>query len=968
MTKRLRSSFLNFIFKGQGKRWLTYGFLFALLMGPGFLFAFYSYQKAHEELTSFTLSRRGAVAHLVATTLKERLDRLVDIGTSLATRVQLRQFIEEGKWEEAVRILGDVPKDFPFVERVFLADLAGTLMGDEPELPGVRGKNFAHRDWYRGVSQKWRPYLSEVYQRAAKPQYNVAAVAHPIRAGDGRLIGILVMQVRLETLLGWISGVDAGSRGFVYVVDQKGRVVAHPRIIPQGEIVNFVTMPAVQGLLQGKKGVEVLLNPLEDEKELAAYEPLPLYGWGVVVAEPFSSAFVTRDNTLKRLFWMYVLLGLFNFSLAILVLSMIHALNREREAHRTFLMSVGQGVIAVDVSGRAVLWNSLAGKMLGLGDREMAGKNVDKVVLLQDDKGKVIPVSDRPLARALAKGERAETTAYYMRPDTSGFCAEITAAPVVLNGKTIGAIQVFQDVTTHKTMEEELRKAKDAAEEANRAKSRFLANMSHELRTPLNAIIGFSELLKGEDFGPLNEKQKEYVTDVWDSGKHLLSLINDILDLSKVEAGKIDLEVGRFNLKELLQQSLMMIKEMAASHSIELSLEMGEEVSDVVADERKVKQILFNLLSNAVKFTPNGGKMGIQAKRFEKNGVVISVWDTGIGIEEKDRDRVFAEFEQIQPPVHKEFKGTGLGIALTKRFVELHGGRIWFESQGRGTGTRFSFTLPLQRVSEKEEPPPAVGVKDGFATVLVVENDRKMAKLLAAYLVENGYAIEVAYNGEEALQKARALRPALITLDILMPGKDGWDVLAELKMDPATRGIPVVIISVVEEMKKGLTMGAVDYVVKPVSREVLQNIMEKHALSDKEAARAVKVLAIDDEPEAIEMMAYFLKPMGCALIKAYDGKTGLDRAVDEHPDLILLDLLMPGMNGFDVLEELRRHPSARDIPVVVVTVKQLTPEEKRNLNGYVEAIVHKIGFDKETFLREVSNVLKANKVHSVTGG
>lgn len=245
-------------------------------------------------------------------------------------------------------------------------------------------------------------------------------------------------------------------------------------------------------------------------------------------------------------------------------------------------------------------------------------------------------------------------------------------------------------------LEKELEEAKIIAETASRTKSDFLSNMSHELRTPLNAVIGFSEVLRDEAFGPLNDKQKEYIIDVLDSGKHLLSLINDILDLSKVEAGKMELELSEFDLRLLLQNCLTFIKEKAMKHSISLSCEVADDIVSITADERKMKQVIFNILSNAAKFTPDGGEIGIRARKENKNEVLISIRDTGIGIEEKDRGKIFSEFEQIDSAYSRQYAGTGLGMPLTKKLIELHGGKIWFESKGEGKGTTFFFTLPMR--------------------------------------------------------------------------------------------------------------------------------------------------------------------------------------------------------------------------------------------------------------------------------
>ena len=509
-------------------------------------------------------------------------------------------------------------------------------------------------------------------------------------------------------------------------------------------------------------------------------------------------------------------------------------------------------------------------------------------------------------------------------------------------------------------MNEELGRLYQQLDTANRHKSEFLASMSHELRTPLNAIIGFSEVLLDRLFGDLNAKQEEYLQDVLESGRHLLSLINDILDLSKVEAGHMELEVGRFALPEILENGLTMIRERAGRHGIALSLEVDPAIDVIEADERKVKQVVFNLLSNAVKFTPDGGQVGIRVGRNDA-GVWITVWDTGIGITPENQERIFEEFQQVEGVYTEKREGTGLGLALAKKFVELHGGQLWVESEA-GQGSRFTFTLPVGTVPQPETTRApaagaATGIEDNGPVVLVVEDDAAAAELLRLYLAGAGYRVEVARDGEEGFAKAWQLQPNLITLDLQLPKVDGWDVLIRLKGEPATRDIPVVIVSIVEEHGKGFALGAADYLVKPVSREEMLQALQRLGLTRPRRRERLTILTIDDDPLAVELVETILTAEGFHVLKAYGGVEGLAVARQELPALLILDLLMPDLDGFAVLEQLRADPATAAIPIIILTSQNLTLHEKERLQGAMAYLAHKGEFSRLAFVELVQGFL-----------
>jgi PAS domain S-box-containing protein len=523
-----------------------------------------------------------------------------------------------------------------------------------------------------------------------------------------------------------------------------------------------------------------------------------------------------------------------------------------------------------------------------------------------------------------------------------------------------GALQALMVSLEEKVKERtaELEMARDQALMATRHKSEFLANMSHELRTPLNAVIGFSDMLLEKMFGDLNQKQYEYVQDILSSGRHLLALINDILDLSKVESGRIELELSTFNLPMALENTLTLIRERASHNGIQVSIDIDAGVGEYTADERKVKQILLNLLSNAIKFTPEGGHISVGAT-LREGEVEIAVTDTGIGIAPDDHQRIFAEFYQIRSGMRKP-EGTGLGLALAKKFVELHGGRIWVKSQV-GQGSTFTFTLPMRVAVEK---PSMAAIEPGAAQVgrpvaLVVEDDAAASKLLSIYLTEAGFSVELAADGEVGLKRAHDLRPAIITLDILIPKLDGWDFLARLKTDQTIAAIPVVVVSILEERGKGFALGASDYLVKPVDREELIGTVQRVVPAGGPDARGITILAIDDDPLVLELMDAMLTPEGFTVLKAGDGREGLRLARLRRPDLIVLDLLMPEVDGFQVVDELKRDPATAGIQIIILTSKSLTPQDKDKLNGRIVDLKQKGEFSRAHFVAQLRSVLRA---------
>ncbi len=516
--------------------------------------------------------------------------------------------------------------------------------------------------------------------------------------------------------------------------------------------------------------------------------------------------------------------------------------------------------------------------------------------------------------------------------------------------------RLFEEVETARF---ELQQRAGALEEANtrlqeldRLKSQFLASMSHELRTPLNSIIGFSEILIDGLVGEMPPGQKECVRDIHSSGEHLLALINDVLDLSKIEAGRMTLEPTTFDVTELMLEVKKTVVPLIEKKSQVLTVEQAENLPLLTADHIRIRQVLINLLSNAYKFTPIEGQITLSCRLADPATILFSVTDTGIGIKLEDQELIFEEFRQADDMVAQEITGTGLGLSISKRLVEMHGGRIWVESEYKH-GATFSFRLPLAS-------PPAVESKASDATVLpsdakpvlIVEDDRQFSDLLAFYLRREGYTPIQCYNGVGAMKQARELNPALITLDIMLPEQDGWQVLQALKLDPQTKDIPVLVISVLENSELALSLGAVDYLVKPVRRKDLRALLRRLAPLEP-SAQEFRVLVVDDDPDIIHLVQEMLASEKYTLLAAYEGQEALTLACSERPGVILLDLMMPGMSGLEVLERLRADAETADIPVIVLTGRDVTVEERKFLDDQIQGLVRKSAFTPRALLKEL---------------
>jgi signal transduction histidine kinase/CheY-like chemotaxis protein len=470
---------------------------------------------------------------------------------------------------------------------------------------------------------------------------------------------------------------------------------------------------------------------------------------------------------------------------------------------------------------------------------------------------------------------------------------------------------------------------------ASQVKSEFLARMSHDLRTPLNAVIGFADLLLAEQSGPLNDKQQRYLGHVTNAGRHLLELINDILDISRVEAGRLEIHPEPCQVPPILEEMLALFRNQAQARRITLAVEIGSPLGELTADRIRFQQIVHNLLSNAVKFTPEGGLVTVAARQFGLE-LDLAVRDTGIGIPPEDHQRIFEAYEQAGTSEGKQ-KGTGLGLAITKRLVELHGGSIRVEG-APGQGSTFVVRLPGMAPTSAEPG----GTDASRPLILVIEDDLRAAELIRSHLTGGGYRVVLVASGHAGLGAAKRLQPHAITLDLGLPDMDGWQVLHRLKGDPATQGIPVLIVSAREQGQLGLSLGAVDWLSKPVdSPRLLAALQRCRDLGVPR--RALRILVVDDESAVLEALEALLEREGHEVLRASDGEAALRRAEAERPDIILLDLHLPGLSGFEVVGRLRQVPGLEGVPVIAFSGKFVTPEERGLLTQQAVQFVGKYG-------------------------
>ena len=940
-------------------RWRIHVLLVLLMLFPIAIFAFSVGRVLRYQAEAHAVNESAQIAHVSAALVEEHFRQSSAFLESIASRPSFSKAWTEGDQAMVERNLTEASAlrpDFAFVSAY---GLDGTMRAISPPKPALLNRNFAYRDWYKGVSQQWNPYISEVYQTAVPPHQLVVAIVVPIKDTTGKPVAILMAPCSLDTMSRQLVETKLENGWTISLVDQHGHLSARPNIDSYAAAVDLSSYGPVKLLQTGHSGSGLFTR--DGDTFAARYEPVPPYGWGVLVEQP-ASVLHRGVALVERRVW---LLAFAFLVVGLAVSAFMGSLYNQMETGNRFMHLSIDMFCTAGFDGYFKSVNPSWEKALGFTtDELMARPYLD-----------FIHPDDRPAT--VAEDRRLQNREVTFAFENRYRCKDGSYRWFLWNAVSVPEHQliyaVARDITAHKRslqqierQNQELELRNREVERATKMKSKFLASMSHELRTPLNAIVGFSELLAEETAGGLNPKQKRFVDHIKQGSAHLLQLINDILDLSKIEAGQLELRCEEFRVSDALPEVLSTIRPLAMAKNVEVEQTLPSEAS-VHADRVRFKQILYNLLSNAVKFTPKEGKISIECCQTG-NEVSLSVTDTGVGIRPQDQQLIFEEFRQAEGgSADVAQQGTGLGLAITKRLVEQQGGRVSLESQP-GKGSRFTFTLPAGTAAAVASPHPSArpvaATSFGKPMILIVDDEVSARELISSYL-DSEYRTVVAATGAEAIKKAQELRPDAITLDVLMSEGNGFETLVALRKNPETVNIPIIIVSIVDQKQVGFALGAADYLVKPIRKSLLLETIHKHvsARADDDAA----ILLVDDDPATLDLLQETLRSAGYETQSVRSGARALEVLSSKMVGAVMLDLLMPGMNGFEVIRHIRQEPNLKELPVFVMTAKALTPEECALLSGETQALFQKSGSWHRQLLVEIDRVVCKRKRAKAAG-
>ncbi|HTE90471.1 MAG TPA: response regulator, partial [Terriglobales bacterium] len=913
----IRTKLANWMSKSRPRLYLL---IVLLMLLPIPFFAYSVTRVLRQQTEKQAITESTQIARVSAVLIEQHFRQSTAFLEAFGVRNVFRQAWIEHNFDEVDRHLEQaiaLRPDFLFFS---VYDLDGTMRAIYPPQPTVVNQNFAHRDWYKGVASHWKPYVSEIYETAATPHQLVVAIAVPIRDNEGKRIGILMAPYSLNTISRWLGETKLEGAWKISLVDQKGHLSSSPTEASTSALIDLSEHEPVKLVRAGRTGNGIFAR--NNQLVFTHYEPVAEYGWGLLLEQP-AATLQQGVWAVGRRVW---LLGALFLIVGLGVSLFMGSLYARLETGNRFIdLSIDMFRIA-GFDGFFKSLNPVWEKVLGFTIEELKAKPYVNFIHPED------------LQATASEAQRLQIGEVTFAFENRYLCKDGSYKWLLWNAVSVPdqklIYAVAHNITESKRavqhieqQNRELELRNQEVERATQMKSKFLASMSHELRTPLNAIVGFSGLLAEKTAGPLNEKQQRFINHIKQGADHLLQLINDILDLSKIESGLLEIRCENFRVVSAMPEVLSIVRPLAMTKKIDIEQSLPDLW--IHADRIRFKQILYNLLSNALKFTPEGGKVRVDCAA-QNAFICFTVSDTGVGIRLEDQQVIFQEFRQVGETTRGVKEGTGLGLAITKRLAEQQGGTISVESE-LGKGTKFSFTLPEGKdISKAAGDNTQAGTQDaesvsGKPLILVVDDELSARELLASYLEPAGYRITMAAAGGDAIDKARELHPDAITLDIQMPGRSAFETIFELKNTPATADIPVIVVSVVDQKRMGLALGAVEYLVKPVNKNIFLEAIHKHVHPGTGVAK--NILIVDDDLKTLDLVSDILRAAGYIPNPVASGKAALQRLSELHMDAILLDLAMPEMDGFEVLRRIKERPTLGNIPVLVLTGKDLTEAE-----------------------------------------
>jgi PAS domain S-box-containing protein len=930
----------------------------ALAALPLAFFLILAHNVLTRQVTQQIITQSSETGKLVSNLIDEEMNQRKLLLKTLAGRPDLLWAWENRNTPAVTKQLEQAHELRPDFESFGLYDLTGTLQAMSPRGSGLIEKNANSMDWFKAVRKDWEPHTSGVYQVDTKSSSPIVVLAVPLRNSQSNPIGILMAMVSAETIMQDIHRLSSPNNkgSMISLVDQNGHVFGNSKAR-----IHFIdrhqqlSQEFVDQVAERRSGAKVL--KVNGEAMVISYSSMPRLDWGVLMEIPVAA--------IRTSLWDYEeKLGAAGLIIIVLVVAgggvvaSLHKKLRDREHYNRLIIERAQDAfISMDSNGLVTEWNPEAARTFGWSKPEALGAKVGELI---------VPFSLRERHREgirhfLRTGEgpllNKRTGIIALHKDGHEFPVEISVSSVRIGSKYV--FNAFlRDVTEAKRAQRQIEEQNRQLEihslevqKATQLKSEFLASMSHELRTPLNAIVGFSDLLAEETAGALNAKQKRFIGHVRNGASHLLALINDILDLSKIEAGQLEVFPENVSLQNSLTEVLSLIQPLTDKR--EIALDITREDLTVYADGVRLKQVLYNLLSNAVKFTPERGSISVEA-HAEGEQAHISVSDTGVGIRKEDQSVIFDEFRQVGESAKGIKEGTGLGLAITRKLVEQQGGIITVASE-LGKGSRFTFTIPVGIAPDLNNIVRRDSGSCEHPVVLIVDDEPTARELLTNYLGPQGYVVITAASGTEAVAKAKEFRPDAITLNMLSPGQTGWMTLYELKHNSETADIPIIVVSVVDQKGMAFTLGASEYLVKPVARETLLAKLAQHVGSSHDGGS--RVLVAEDEITTLRVIEGILKGAGYEPVPARNGKEAMSILARMRVDLVLLDLQMPEMDGFEVIKRIREHPQWRDLPIFVLTAKKLTDLEIDLLTKETRAVFSKGQPWKEALVTDIRKAI-----------